>query len=118
MEIVKSVAYYVAYVVEGAAVLVILIGAVHSIFIYLKRLLVSQADIRAFMQSRYKLGMSLSLGLGFLVGADIIKTAISPTWNEIGQLAAIVVIRIVLNYFLMRDMRQLEETQINQRKEA
>jgi uncharacterized membrane protein len=61
------------------------------------------------MQSRFKLGLSLSLGLGFLVGADVVKTAISPTWTDIGQLAAIVVIRIVLNFFLMRDMRQIEE---------
>ena len=51
----------------------------------------------------------MSLGLGFLVGADVIKTAISPTWTEIGQLAAIVAIRIVLNFFLMRDMNVMEK---------
>jgi len=62
------------------------------------------------MQSRFKLGMSLSLALGFLVGADIIKTAISPSWQEIGQLGAIVIIRIVLNFFLTRDMKQMGES--------
>jgi uncharacterized membrane protein len=53
----------------------------------------------------------LSLGLGFLVGPGIIKTAISPTWLDIGQLAAIVVIRIVINFFLMRDLKQMEQSE-------
>ena len=62
------------------------------------------------MQSRLKLGTSLSLALGFLVGADIIKTAVSPSWEEIGHLGAVVGIRIVLNFFLTRDMRELGES--------
>jgi uncharacterized membrane protein len=110
MEIVKTMAHYVAYVIEGAAVFVIFIGVVQAIFIYLKRSLVRKIDLDSLMQSRFKLGLSLSLGLGFLVGADIIKTAISPTWKDICQLAAIVVIRIVINFFLMRDLNQMEQS--------
>ena len=68
MEIIKSVAHFVAYIVEGAAVLVILIGSMHAIIVYLWCLFLNKADLTTFMQSRYKLGMSLSLGLGFLVG--------------------------------------------------
>jgi len=109
MDIIKTIAEYVAYVIEGAAVLVIIIGAIQSLVIYILRGLIKKTDLTFLMQSRFKLGLSLSLGLGFLVGADVIKTAISPTWTDIGQLAAIVVIRIVLNFFLMRDLRQIEE---------
>lgn len=109
MEVIKSIAEYVALFLEGAAVLVIVIGAIQSLVIYIRRGLAKRSDLITQMQSRFKLGLSLSLGLGFLVGADVIKTAISPTWTDIGQLAAIVVIRIVLNFFLMRDMRQIEE---------
>jgi uncharacterized membrane protein len=112
MEIVKTAAYYTTYLIEGAAVLVILIGAIQAIYIYLRRSLIKKADLASILQSRFKLGISLSLGLGFLVGADVIKTAISPTWSEIGQLAAIVVIRIVINYFLMRDLKQLEQSKV------
>jgi len=75
-----------------------------------RRGLIKKIDLDIFMQSRLKLGMSLSLALGFLVGADIIKTAISPSWQEIGQLGAIVIIRIVLNFFLTRDMKQMGES--------
>ena len=43
------------------------------------------------------------------MAADIVKTAVAPSWDEIGQLAAIVAIRILLNYFLTRDMNYLEQ---------
>ncbi|HEX2710982.1 MAG TPA: DUF1622 domain-containing protein [Candidatus Acidoferrales bacterium] len=48
----------------------------------------------------------LLLGLEFELGADVIKTAISPGWTEIGQLGAIAVIRVFLNYFLQQDMER------------
>ncbi len=108
MEIIKTIAEYVALFLEGAAVLVIIIGAVQSFVIYILRGLTKRSELITLMQSRFKLGLSLSLGLGFLVGADVVKTAISPTWTDIGQLAAIVVIRVVLNFFLMRDMKEIE----------
>jgi uncharacterized membrane protein len=48
----------------------------------------------------------LRVGSEFEPGADIRKTAISPGWTEIGQLGAIAVIRVFLNYFLQRDMER------------
>jgi len=44
------------------------------------------------------------LALEFALGADIIRTAIAPTWPDIGELAAISTIRIALGLFLERDM--------------
>jgi uncharacterized membrane protein len=45
------------------------------------------------------------LALEFLLAADILRTAISPTWTDIGQLAAIAGIRTFLNYSLAHDLR-------------
>ncbi|MGH7466690.1 MAG: DUF1622 domain-containing protein [Longimicrobiales bacterium] len=53
--------------------------------------------------------MSLLLGLEFMLAADIVRTAIAPTWQDIGQLAAIAAIRTVLSYFLERDLEQAPE---------
>ena len=50
------------------------------------------------------LGRWLVLGLQFTLAADIIKTAVAPTWEDIGQLGAIAAIRTFLNYFLTRDL--------------
>ena len=46
----------------------------------------------------------LVLALEFELGADIIRSAVAPSWNDIGQLAAIAVIRTFLNYTLERDI--------------
>jgi uncharacterized membrane protein len=48
------------------------------------------------------------LALELTLAADIVETAIAPTWNEIGQLAAIATIRTVLNLFLERDIEKSE----------
>lgn len=49
-------------------------------------------------------GMWLLLALQFALGADIVRSVIAPTWTDIGQLAAIAVIRTFLNYFLEKDI--------------
>jgi len=57
---------------------------------------------------RLKLGRYLILALELLLAADIVATAVSPTWDAIGRLAAISLIRTFLNYFLEREVRELE----------
>ncbi|WP_375136337.1 DUF1622 domain-containing protein [Azohydromonas australica] len=39
------------------------------------------------------------------LAADIQSTSAAPTWERIGKLAAIAVIRTALNYFLSREMK-------------
>lgn len=53
---------------------------------------------------RLELGRWLALALEFELAADILRTAIAPTWNDIGQLAAIIVLRTVLNFFLQQEI--------------
>ena len=52
--------------------------------------------------------MWLLLGLEFELAADIIRSVISPTWQDIGELGAIAVIRTFLNYFLEKDLESAE----------
>ena len=49
----------------------------------------------------------LVAALTFLLAADIIQTSVAPNWQDIGQVAAIAVIRTFLNYFLGRDIAEL-----------
>lgn len=53
---------------------------------------------------RFRLGRWLVVALEFLLAADILKTAVAPSWSEIGQLAAIAVLRTALNFFLQREI--------------
>ncbi|TAU72752.1 DUF1622 domain-containing protein [Rhizobium leguminosarum] len=60
----------------------------------------------------------LIAGLTFQLAADVIETAIAPSWDEVGRLAAIAVIRTFLNYFLERDLKEADEAVHGQLKET
>ncbi|MDZ4306855.1 DUF1622 domain-containing protein [Allopontixanthobacter sp.] len=59
---------------------------------------------------RLRLGRWLALALELLLGADILRTAVAPSWSEIGQLAAIATIRTALNYFLQREIENARQS--------
>ncbi|MFF4896084.1 DUF1622 domain-containing protein [Streptomyces sp. NPDC001068] len=59
-----------------------------------------------FNRIRLDLGRFLALGLEFQLAGDILRTAIAPSFTEIGQLAAIAAIRTALNYILGREIEQ------------
>jgi len=109
-EIIKTMAQYAGYFAEGIAAIIIVIGVLQAVWVYIAKSLLSKSDLNGVTQSRIKLGHSLSLGLEFLIGADVLKTAVAPTWNDIGQLAAIIGIRTVLNFFLMKELEQMDKT--------
>ena len=86
----------------GAAI--IAIGVFLSIY-HLSRILFSGKN-QDYTKIRLLLARYLALALEFQLGADILSTAIAPSWNQIGKLGAIAVIRTALNYFLSREMKQ------------
>lgn len=53
---------------------------------------------------RMGLARALLLALEFQLAADIVGTAISPDWDQIGKLAAVAAIRTFLNFFLQREL--------------
>ncbi len=57
---------------------------------------------------RLEFGLALALSLEFLLAADIVATAVSPSWDAIGKLAAITGIRTFLNFFLQKEVQELE----------
>lgn len=62
-----------------------------------------------FNQVRLRLGQYLLLALELQLAADILSTAIAPSWDQIGKLAAIAIIRTLLNYFLIKEIRDEEK---------
>jgi uncharacterized membrane protein len=59
-----------------------------------------------FTSIRLVLARYLALALEFQLGADILSTAIAPSWEQIGKLGAIAVIRTALNFFLSKEMQE------------
>ena len=98
----------VALVVEGVAVLLIAYGAAEA-FANSGRHFFRHTHDAGWRKTLFvRFGVWLLLGLQFALAADIVRSVISPSWNDIGQLAAIAVIRTGLNYFLARDLQDFE----------
>ena len=97
----------VVIVCQILAMIVILMGISKALIIYVKDIMVATKSYEALQESRLEIGHAFSLGLAFLIGASILKTIIAPTWDDIGKLAAIIAIRTALNYFLLRDVKDI-----------
>ena len=103
-ELLVTAVGYLKLAVEAVGALIVGLGALSTAAIYVLSLLGirkrSNSEIRLF------LGRYLALGLEFQLGADILGTAVAPTIAEVELLAAIVVIRTVLNYFLSKEIER------------
>ena len=112
MDFIKQATIWLATGAEaiGAAIigLGIIEGAIRvvDIFIWKRRLSPSAGrdQQEAKEDVRLHLGRWLAVALEFELGADILRTAVAPTWSEIGQLAAIAAVRTALNYFLQKEI--------------
>src|SRR5262245_25385658 len=107
----RSLASSIALGVETAAAFLILVGACEALYVMFSRLFSLEVSAGTRKEVLVRVGVWLLLGLEFELAADIIRTAISPTWNDIGQLAAIATIRTVLNHFLEKDLEKYGESE-------
>ena len=90
--------------VETVGATIIALGILSAGWLLLKAL--ARRQTADFTAIRLALARYLALALEFQLGADIMSTAIAPSWEQIGKLGAIAVIRTALNYFLAREMRE------------
>ncbi len=60
-------------------------------------------------KSRKVFMTKIVLALEFFLAVDVIRTVVKPTWTTLGQLAALVVIRTALTYFLGKELAEVEE---------
>jgi uncharacterized membrane protein len=96
--------------IDAAALVLIAIGTIEAFIYGLGGMLSSQSGHqRRDIWLRY--ARWLVAGLTFQLAADIIETSITTSWDAVGRLAAIAVIRTFLNYFLERDLTELRERQ-------
>ena len=99
----------VSTAMQGLAAVIVAYGAVIALYYIVLRCLREDLDYECYTRARVRLGRRLVVGLEFLLGADILRTAISPTWNQIGIVAAIVVLRSALSLLLEREIERLEQ---------
>lgn len=87
-------------------VAIMMVGAVKSIFQFGQYVATKNVHLSHI---RIELGKHLALGLEFFVGKDIIESVVSPSWDDLGKLGAIVLLRTILTVFLARELKEVEE---------
>ncbi len=93
---------------EAIGALVIATGVVRAMIAWMAHHLPGRNRAASTESIRLGLGRSLGLALEFLLAADILSTAVAPSWDEIGKLAAVATIRTLLNYFLGLELSEEE----------
>jgi uncharacterized membrane protein len=95
-----------AGVIGFIGVMVIVIGAVRASLFFLQYAALGRGR---FSHIRIDLGKHLALGLEFFIGKDIIESVMHPTWDALGKLGAIIVLRTVITLLLAREIREIEQ---------
>ena len=81
---------------EFMGVLVIIAAGLRGIYDYVKR----NPSIRL------NLAQGMALGLEFKLGSEILRTVILRSWQEIGIVAGIIVLRAALTFLIHWEIRQ------------
>ena len=102
--VVVDAVHWLKLVIEAVGAVVIGLGLFAAIASWVRAIRARNKDV--FSETRLTLARYLALALELQLGADILSTAVSPTWDQIGKLAAIAVIRTALNYFLLRELHE------------
>lgn len=106
MEHAQHTMLYLADAIQFCAAILIGLAAAQatfrSVIVFFRR----SSPESATEDVRLRLGRWLVLALEFQVAADILRTAVAPTWNEIGQLASVIVLRTALNFFLQKEIEK------------
>lgn len=98
----------VSFALNIVGALITVWGIVVSLFDFLKKEILRKKEVVQLNESiRIKLGSYLVLALEFFIASDIVRTIITPSWQSLGILGAIVVIRTILSYFLTKDLKKI-----------
>ena len=109
-EFIKPIFSPITEFIDLIAILVILWGLVKALFDYfvlrIKNKTLNRNDIKVV---RCYIGSYLLLGLEIMIVADVIKTVLNQTKDDLIFLGGIVIIRTILSYFLNKEIGSLAQ---------
>lgn len=111
----REIAGGVALALEAMVVLIIAGAAVKAFFRMVPLLFNDDLMAEKRHDVWLRFATAILLALEFTLAADLIRSAISPSWDAIGKLGAIAAIRVALNFFLARDIETLGESRAKRR---
>lgn len=113
----RDAVFLLVRLVEAAGAIVIFAGAALGFVRFVATAIARRPE--RFTPVRLDMGRFLALGLEFQLASDLLRTAVAPSFEEIGKLAAVATIRTALNFFLARELRdEREEIEAAGREQA
>jgi uncharacterized membrane protein len=109
--IAKQITIYVSHTLEIISAIVIGFAVIKLVWNYFSAFSFNKNGLSA-EDARVRFGSSVAVSLELLLGADVLATAVAPSWDDIGKLAAIAVLRTALNYFLERELKHSQHSNI------
>ena len=94
----------VSLLLEIISVMCIVIGLILSLLLFFK--LIGHTRTPLHNRVRVKFGGWLALALEFQLASDIVKTTVSPTYENLIIVGAVALVRTFLNYFLSRELKE------------
>ncbi len=111
---IKKILEILIIVLQGLSITIIVWGVFLCLINFIK-LEISTNNrsniVKKITSAKNYLGSYILLGLEILISADIIDSILNPTMHDILRLAAIVIIRTVISYFLDKEMKATENNQ-------
>lgn len=103
-KIAKKITIYTSHSLEIFAAAVIAAALLRLVIEYFQSAAKLKNGLSA-KEVRVQFGSAVAVALELLLGADVLATAVAPTWDEIGKLAAIATLRTALNSFLEGELK-------------
>ena len=93
---------------ELAGILIISYGGLRSIVAYVYATCTGKSIVERFWQFRTELGQSIVSGLELLVAADVISTLMHVTYEKLGIILVLIILRTLLSYVLMQEVKTVK----------
>lgn len=100
---VRQYVEWLRLLIEALGALVIAAGTIVVVVALVRH--IASARGASFGPIRLVFARYLTLALELQLAADILSTSVAPTWDRIGKLAAIAIIRTALNFFLSKELK-------------
>ncbi|HKU44717.1 MAG TPA: DUF1622 domain-containing protein [Polyangiales bacterium] len=104
-----EVAGHIAVVIQALAVLIVVVGVLLALVESAKLVARGNASEHEKRAIWIRFSRWLVAALTVQMAADIVETSSTPSWDEIGRLAAIAAVRTFLSYFLDRDLTAMRD---------
>ncbi|WP_077855798.1 DUF1622 domain-containing protein [Clostridium beijerinckii] len=111
---IKKILEILIIVLQGLSITIIVWGVFLCLINFIKvEISINNRSniVQKITSAKNYLGSYILLGLEILISADIIDSILNPTMHDILRLAAIVIIRTVISYFLNKEMKATENNQ-------